>query len=109
SVIAADRAYRRDGSRSEGSQETALALGAVALISKLASAATTPNADTRAWNNLPQRLSFGALQLPPGRHVATIEFFDASGVRLAALTQERTIVVDEGPGDTVVFLSELNR
>ena len=109
SVIAANRAYRPDGSRSEGSQNTALALGAVALISKLASAATTPEADTRSWNNLPQRLSFAALRLPPGAHPATLEFFDATGARIPALTQMLTIVVDDGARDTVVFLSELKR
>ncbi len=108
-VVAASRINRYDGTHSEGSQNTALALGAVALISKLAAAATTPDADTRTWNNLPQRLSFAALRLAPGQYQARLEFFDGSGALLGGLTQERTIVVDDEVGDTVVFLSELNR
>lgn len=109
SVIAADRSYNRDGTRSRGSEQTAIALGAIGLISKIASAATTPNADTRTWDNLPQRLSFAAVHLAPGRYPATLEFFDANGQRLAALTQTMTIVVHDASRDTVVFLSELKR
>lgn len=108
-VVAASRINRYDGTHSEGSQNTALALGAVALISKIAAAATTPDADTRTWNNLPQRLSFAALRLAPGQYQARLEFFDATGALLGGLTQERTIVVDDEARDTVVFLSELNR
>jgi tetratricopeptide (TPR) repeat protein len=109
SIAAASRINRYDGTHSEGSQNTALALGAVALISKIASAATTPDADTRTWNNLPQRLSFAALRLAPGQYPATVEFFDAAGTLLAGLTKELTVVVDDDARDTVVFLSELNR
>jgi hypothetical protein len=109
SIIAADRSYNYDGSRSRGSEQTALALGAIGLISKIASAATTPNADIRTWDNLPQRLSFAALRLAPGSYPATLEFFDAAGARLAGLTQAMTIVVDDDSKDTVVFLSELKR
>lgn len=109
SAIAASNMYREDGSRSEGAQNTALALGAIGLIGKLASAATTPHADVRAWNNLPQRLSFAALRLPVGTHPAKLEFYDATGQKLAAQTQEVSIVVDDASKDTVVFLSELKR
>lgn len=109
SAIAASNMYREDGSRSEGAQNTALALGAIGLIGKLASAATTPHADVRAWNNLPQRLSFAALRLPVGTYPAKLEFYDATGRKLAAQTQELSIVVDDASKDTVVFLSELKR
>ncbi|HYD83227.1 MAG TPA: hypothetical protein VEA63_04230, partial [Opitutus sp.] len=109
SIAAASRINRYDGTHSEGSQNTALALGAVALISKIASAATTPDADTRTWNNLPQRLSFAALRLAPGQYPAKVQFFDAAGTLLAGLTKELTVVVDDDARDTVVFLSELNR
>jgi hypothetical protein len=108
-VVAADNIRRYNGSRNHDAENAAIALGAIGLISKIASAATTPNADTRMWNNLPQRLSFAALRLPAGTHAATLEFFDAGGQRLAALTQEVTIVVDDPARDTVVFLSELKR
>lgn len=109
SIVAASRMNRWDGTHSEGSQNTALALGAVAILSKIASAATRPEADTRTWDNLPQRLSFAALRLAPGNYAARLEFFDATGERLGGLTQELTVVVDDGRRDTVVFLSELKR
>jgi hypothetical protein len=108
-AVAADNIRRDNGSTNHDAENAAIALGAIGLITKIASAATTPNADTRMWSNLPQRLSFAALQLPVGRHPATLEFFDAAGRRLAALTQELTIVVDDPVQDTVVFLSELKR
>lgn len=94
---------------SRDSDRAAIALGAIGLISKLASAATTPKADTRAWNNLPQRLGFAALKLPAGTHTGTLEFFDAKQQRLDALTRPVTIQVDDPSRDTVVFLSELTR
>jgi len=108
-VIAADNIRRYDGSKRHDAENAAIALGAIGLISKIASAATTPNADTRMWNNLPQRLSFGSLHLPVGQHPATLEFYDAAGRKLAALSQELTLVVDDIARDTVVFLSELKR
>ena len=108
-VIAADNMRRYNGSKNHDMENAAIALGAIGLISKIASAATTPDADTRMWNNLPQRLSFAALRLPVGQHAATLDFFDATGQRLAALTQQLTIVVDDESRDTVVFLSELKR
>jgi hypothetical protein len=61
------------------------------------------------WHNLPQRLSFAALRLPVGQHAGTVEFFDAAGRRLAGMTQEITLVVDDTTQDTVVFISELKR
>lgn len=108
-VIAADNIRRYDGRKNHDAENAAIALGAIGLISKIASAATTPDADTRMWHNLPQRLSFAALRLPPGEHTGSMEFFDASGRQLAALTQELTIVVDDTVRDTVVFMSELKR
>jgi hypothetical protein len=100
--------------RGEDAQKAALGLAAVGLISKLASAATMTAADTRMWDNLPQYLSFAALNLEPGVHEATLTFFDAHGNALSNRTQHFTINVPEksnaiaaGPGDVVVFRSEL--
>jgi hypothetical protein len=109
SVIAAENIHRSNGRRSEGSENTAIALGAIGLLSKLAAAAATPDADIRTWDNLPQRLSFAALRLPAGTHRGTLEFFDASGRTLASSTQEVSIDVSDSSRDTVVFLSELKR
>jgi hypothetical protein len=104
--------------RGEDAQQAALGLAAVGLLSKLASAATTPGADTRTWDNLPQYLSFGALQLEPGDHPATLTFLDANGSVLGNRTQQFVISVPApsagstiavGPGDVVVFRSELPR
>ncbi|MET0262794.1 MAG: hypothetical protein ABW223_07835 [Rariglobus sp.] len=93
----------------------ALGLAAVGLISKFTSAATQTEADVRSWNNLPRYLSFGALQLPPGDHVATLSFLDPSGRVLTGRTQTFTISVPlannsaqrQGLQDMVIFRSEL--
>jgi hypothetical protein len=94
--------------------EAALALAAVGVLSKIASAATTPDADTRTWDNLPQSLSFAALRLPPGEHAATLTFLDAQGRPTSQIPQQFTISVPpatpalHGPSrDVVVFRSEL--
>jgi hypothetical protein len=99
---------------SRDSEKAALGLAAVGLISKIASAATTPEADIRTWENLPQYLSFAALQLAPGDHSATLEFLDANGQVVPQLTQHFTISVpapDSSIGgrdpDVVVFCSEM--
>lgn len=102
--------------RGEDAPEAALALAAVGLISKLASAATVSEADTRTWDNLPQYLSAAALRLPPGEYAATLEFKDASGSILTARTQTFVLIVpapDPSIGaravapDVVVFRSDL--
>jgi hypothetical protein len=86
-------------------QEAGLGLLAFGLVSKIVSATTTPAADTRSWNNLPQYLSFAAAQLSPGPHVATIEFLDAKGQVLPTLTKTANINVSPAR-DTVVFVSD---
>lgn len=116
-AIAADSAYGRrrrpDGSietyGNRDAQTAAVALGAIGLLSKLASAATTPKADIRMWDNLPQRLSFAALRLSPGEYPATLEFQDATGRTLPGLTQTLTLQVEPADRNTVIFLSELKR
>ncbi len=102
-------------SRGEDSGKATLALAAVGLISKLASAATTPAADTRQWDNLPRYLSFHAVKLAPGDYPATLTFLDAGGRALDSLTQRFTVTVPapstlgEAPRDTVVYRSELTK
>jgi len=95
--------------RGRNADTTALALGAIGLFSKIASAATTPKADIRMWDNLPQRLSFASLRLAPGDYPATLEFQDATGRTLPGLTQTLNLHVDATDRDTVIFLSELKR
>ena len=110
-VIASDEARRRDrrGREADGADATALGLGVVGVLGKIVSAATRPEADTRQWSNLPQRLSFAALKLPPGRQAGRIEFLDREGRVLAARTRQVSFEVMPGDRDTVVILSELPR
>lgn len=86
--------------------EAGLGLLAFGVLAKAFSAATTPAADTRAWDNLPQFLSFGSASLPPGEHTATVEFLDFGGRPIPSLTKTVTINVATTAKDTVVFLSD---
>lgn len=111
SVIAADHARRRErqGKDGDDANYTALGLGVLGIIGKVASAATQARADTRQWDNLPQHLSFTALKLPPGEHAGTLEFLDRDGNVLESRTQRIRFSVSSNDRDTVVFLSELKR
>lgn len=99
------------------SQNLAIGLAAVGIMSKLMSAATQTEADVRSWNNLPRYLSFGALRLAPGEYAAVLTFHNAAGRVLANRTQNFVISVpapdvttaDAGvPGDIVVIRSDLD-
>jgi hypothetical protein len=108
-AIAHDQARekQRRGKDSDDADLASLGFGLAGVISKIASSATRAEADTRQWNNLPQRLSFAALKLPPGEVRGRIEFLDRDGNVLAQRTQPVTISVAADDRDTVVFLSEL--
>jgi hypothetical protein len=86
--------------------EVGLGLLAAGLLSKVFSAATTPGADIRTWDNLPRYLTFATLALPAGAHAATIEFQDAAGRPLPNLTKQITINVPVDGKDKVVFVSD---
>jgi len=86
-------------------QTVGLGIALAGLISKGISAATTPEADTRTWDNLPQFISFAAVRLPPGENVVTVEFLDANGRADAKLT--KTLTVNIAPDrDKIVFVSD---
>ncbi len=110
-MIAGDQAMRRERRGRDGEDATiaAVGLGLVGIIGKIASAATQTEADTRQWDNLPQRLSFAAIKLPSGEHRGRLEFLDAAGEVLERRTQSVTVNVAADNRDTVVFLSELKR
>ena len=95
--------------KSDGAETAAIALGVIGIFSKIAAAATKTNADVRMWDNLPQYLSFGSLQLPAGDHAAILQFYDANGQAVPDLTRRLTISVADPAKDTVVILSELKR
>lgn len=110
-VIASEQARRRErrGKDGDDAEAAAIGLGIIGLISKVAAAATQTQADTRQWDNLPQRLSFAAVKLPPGEHRGRLEFLDREGQILASRSQTVTISVPADGRDAVVFLSELKR
>ena len=88
-----------------GSEEVGLGLIAAGILGKVVAAATTPEADTRTWQNLPQYISFAALELPPGEHNATVQFTDPAGNVLSGMTETVTFTVTPGE-DAVLFLSD---
>lgn len=90
-------------------RDVGLGVAAAGLVSKIISAATTPAADVRCWDNLPQYLSFVALRLPVGAYSAAIEFRPDSGSPIASLTKSFTINVTNATRDTVVFVSDKNQ
>jgi hypothetical protein len=93
-------------SRDRTTEEVGLGIALAGLVSKVVSAATVPAADTRSWDNLPRYLSFASLPLPPGQHVATIQFLDPAGRVLPNLTKTITINITTADRDKVVFVSD---
>jgi hypothetical protein len=93
-------------SENRTAQEVGLGVAFAGLVSKVVSAATVPAADTRSWDDLPRYLSFASLPLPPGQHVATIQFLDASGRVLPNLTKTITVNITTTDHDKVVFVSD---
>ena len=85
-----------------------LALGAIGLgiFSKIASASTRAEADTRCWDNLPLYLSFAHLEVPPGEHTVTIDFLDESNRVIVGLTKRITVNVPPDGGDKVLYVSD---
>ncbi|MBI5688637.1 MAG: hypothetical protein HZC55_00960 [Verrucomicrobia bacterium] len=108
-AIAHDQSRRRErrGKDGDDAEAAAIGLGILGVIGKVAAAATRPEADTRQWNNLPQRLSFAALKLAPGEYSGRIEFLDRDGHLLPARTRPVAFTVAGDERDTVVFFSEL--
>jgi hypothetical protein len=93
-------------SNNRTAQEVGLGIALAGLVSKVVSAATVPAADTRSWENLPRYLSFVNVPLPPGQHVATIQFLDASGQVHPNLTKTITVNITTTDRDKVVFVSD---
>jgi hypothetical protein len=87
--------------------EAGVGLLVAGLVSKIVSAATTPAADTRMWDNLPQYLSFARAEVPVGTHALTLEFQGRDGRPIAERTSTVTVRVEDGR-DTVIFVSDNN-
>jgi tetratricopeptide (TPR) repeat protein len=88
-----------------GAQNVGIGLLAAGVVSKIVSAATTPAADTRDWDNLPQYLSFAAVDLPPGTYDAAVDFTDAAGNAVMTKTFRFTVPAPNGH-DAVLFVSD---
>jgi hypothetical protein len=87
--------------------EIGVGLMAAGVLSKLFSAATTPAADTRTWDNLPQYLSFAAATVQPGDYELEVEFLDGGDQPITERTRKVQVRVEPGR-DTVVFVSDNN-
>jgi hypothetical protein len=87
-------------------QNVGLGIALAGLATKLISSATTPEADTRTWDNLPQFISFAAVQLPVGEHAVTVEFLEAGGKVVEKLTKTINVSVTTTDRDKVVFVSD---
>ena len=89
----------------EDTRDAGLALLGVGLVGKFIGNSVEPRADTRTWNNLPQHLSFAALNLPVGEHPATVNFIDATGVALPDRQKSVLFTVQAGR-DTVLLVAD---
>ncbi|MBI3880333.1 MAG: hypothetical protein HY301_09760 [Verrucomicrobia bacterium] len=108
-AIIAGSALIAGGSGSRGAaDEVGLGLLLAGLVSKVASSAATPEADTRQWYNLPQYLTFTALRMPPGPHTGTVEFLNATGQVVPNLNKQLNFTVYPDR-DTVIFFSDQNQ
>lgn len=85
--------------------EIGLGLILAGVASKLISAATTPEADTRTWDNLPQLISFATMKMSPGDHAVIVEFNNAAGQPDPKLTKQIVVNVP-ADRDKVVFVSD---
>jgi hypothetical protein len=92
--------------RDHTTQDVGLGLIAAGLVSEIVSASTHPAADIRSWDNLPHYLTYADLRLPPGPHVAVIQFQDQSGRTLPEFTKTFTVNVPPDGRDKVVFVSD---
>jgi len=93
-------------SNNRTTQQVGLGVALAGLVTKIISDATTPEADVRSWDNLPQSLSFAAVSLPAGQHTATIEFLGGDGKPIANLTKTINLNVTTTDRDKVVFVSD---
>ena len=90
--------------RGSAADEIGVGLLAAGVLSKIVSAVTTPAADTRAWNNLPNLISFAQLRAPVGEHHLVAEFLRPDGS--VAVTRDVRFTVVDPKRDTVLFLSD---
>jgi hypothetical protein len=105
-LIGGGAAIMSGNGRDATANQVGAGLLAAGVISKLFSAATTPEADVRTWDNLPRYLSFAILSLPAGRHTVAVQFHDQSGHPLPSLSKTFTVEVPADGKDKVIFISD---
>jgi len=86
-------------------QTAGLAVLGAGVVAKIFSAATTPQADVRTWDNLPLYLSFVAFEVPAGEHTLTVDFLDDQGRAAAGQTRTVKVTVPEGR-EKVIYVSD---
>jgi len=92
------------GGRRSAADEIGAGLLVAGLLSKVVSAATTPSADTRTWDNLPNLIGFTSLRVPVGNHRMVAEFLDPAGN--VVLSRDAHFEVVSGTRETVLFFSD---
>ncbi len=98
-VLAAGGSHRHSAA-----DEVGAGLLVAGVLAKIVSAATTPSADVRMWDNLPNYIGFTALRVPPGEQRLTADFIDPAG--RVVFTREVNFTVVPGGRDTVLYLSD---
>lgn len=93
-------------SHDQTAQEVGLGIALAGVLTKVVSSATTPEADTRSWDNLPRYLSFANIALPPGPHTLSVQFKDGNGGIVSRLTKTLTFEVPADGKDKVLFVSD---
>ena len=99
-AVVLNEALHMDNKKAAGA--AAIVGGSLLLLGLLTSA----EADTRHWAVLPSTVQLLTLDLPPGRHELRIEFCDAGGFALPALTQNWHVDVS-GKVDEVYYFRSI--
>ncbi len=71
-------------------------------MSKAVSASSRPQADIRAWDNLPHSLFLTGLQCPPGTVKISVQALDGAGNAVSAST--KTVAVPPSGPPTLLWL-----
>lgn len=87
-------------------QTAGLVVLGVGVATKIFSAATTPQADIRTWDNLPLYLSFVAFEVSAGSHTVIVDFMDNQSRVLAGQSKTVTVTVPEGASEKVIYVSD---
>jgi tetratricopeptide (TPR) repeat protein len=91
-------------SRSETQSLVGLGLIVGGVVTKAVSGASKPQADIRAWDNLPDAVFLSGLHCPVGTTKITIDALDAAGGVVSSTTREVTVTADNNRTPGVLWL-----